>query len=146
MWDRLKPGPHYEQLSQAIIHAILSSEEVQERVAELHRQGVLDGEDILALALRFPPHGGLEAKVELMRKPGAERADGEGEAEEDDLPRRGSVRKGGRSSTPNEIAFENYLQNLFNEEIWMKDAGIRFLTKDDQIPEEEEIGSEEESK
>jgi hypothetical protein len=148
MWDRLKPGPHYEQLSQAIIHAILSSEEVQERVAELHRRGALDGDDIIALALRFPPHGGLEAKVELMRKPGAERAELEGdeEAEEESSPRPRKVKKSDRSRTPNEVAFEKYLVDRFNEAAWMKSAGIRFLDKDETVPEEEEISSEEESK
>lgn len=140
MWDRLKPGPHYEQLSQAIIHAILSSEEVQERVAELHRQGALDGDDVIALALRFPPHGGLEAKVELMRKPGAERAEpeDEDEAPERSKPRPRNVKKSERSRTPNEIAFEKYLVDRFNEEAWMKSAGIRFLEKDESIPKEEE--------
>jgi hypothetical protein len=148
MWDRLKPGPHYEQLSQAIIHAILSSEEVQERVADLHRQGALDGDDIIALALRFPPHGGLEAKVELMRKPDAERAELEDdeEAEEESSPRPPSVKKSGRPRTPNEIAFEKYLVDRFNEEAWMKNAGIRFLDKGETNPQEEEFSSEEETK
>ena len=80
MWDGIQPGPQYEKLSQAIIHAILSSNEVKSQVADLQNGGGLDGEDIIALALRFPPQGGLEARVELMRRAGG----GEGESDVED--------------------------------------------------------------
>ena len=144
MWDGLKPGPQYEKLSQAIIHAILSSNEVQSRVAEMQSKGGLDGEDIIALALRFPPQGGLEAKVELMRRSAGE--DGELDIDEEmaaDLeeepssaePRAGSSVSSKRTLSPNEAAFEEYLQNRFNDESWMREVKVRFLTeKEEGIP------------
>lgn len=143
MSDGMKPGPQYEKLSQAIIHAILSSNEVQSRVAELQKGGVLDGEDIIALALRFPPQGGLEAKVELMRRSGGE--DGESDIDdesvadlEEDLPTPAPepwIRSSGpskRTLSPNEAAFEKYLQNRFNDESWMKEVRIRFLPPEEK--------------
>ncbi len=139
MWDGLKPGPQYEQLSQAIIHAILSSNEVQSRVAEMQRKGGLDGEDIIALALRFPPQGGLEAKVELMRRSTGE--DGELDVDvemaadlEDPssaVPRAGSSVSSKRTLSPNEAAFEEYLQNRFNES-WMREVKVRFLAENEE--------------
>ncbi|MFQ5912772.1 MAG: hypothetical protein ACE5JS_06295 [Nitrospinota bacterium] len=142
MWDRLKPGPKYEALSQAILQAILSSKEVQARVDELLRQGALDGEDIVALALRFLPLGRLEAKVDLMRKSSGESAEvdvGEDEALVDGeegitLPLQ-DVRVGsaaGRKMTPNELAFEKFLQDRFDEKAWMREARIRFLSKGEE--------------
>jgi hypothetical protein len=138
MWDGLKPGPQYEQLSQAIIQAILSSSEVQALVADLHEKGGLEAEDIVALALRFPPQGGLEAKVELMRRSEGEES-GEpveeeagamdleeefsGQDTDSGFKPRGSM----NSRSPNEIAFENFLRDRFDSEAWMKKVGIRFL-------------------
>ena len=146
MWDGLKPGPQYEQLSQAIIHAILSSNEVQSQVADLQSKGGLDDEDIIAMALRFPQQGGLEAKVEVMRRSAEE--DGQLDIDEEmaaDLeedpssPEPGS--KGGcwvsskRTLSPNEVAFEEYLQNRFNDESWMREVRVRFLQeKEEGVP------------
>lgn len=139
MWDPLKSGPQYEKLSQAIIHAILSSEDVQARIAELQEEGALDGEDIIALALRFPPHGGLEAKVELMRKAvaeGAEEDEAEADPESKGPPSQDGAGSGSGGAkgklTPNETAFDNFLQGRFDEEAWMKQAGIRFLPEDEK--------------
>ena len=146
MSDGLKPGPQYEQLSQAIIHAILSSNEVQSRVADLQSKGGLDSEDIIALALRFPEQGGLEAKVEVMRRSAEE--DGELDIDEEmaaDLeedpsspepgPKGGYWVSSKRTLSPNEVAFEEYLQDRFNDESWMREVRVRFLQeKEKGIP------------
>lgn len=142
MWDGLKPGPQYEQLSQAIIQAILSSSEVQALVAEFHEKGGLEAEDIVALALRFPPQGGLEAKVELMRRSEGEESGGlaeegagamELEEESSGQGTDSGFKPGGsmNSRSPNEVAFENFLQEQFDSEAWMKKVGIRFLKEED---------------
>lgn len=143
MWDRLSPGPQYEQLSQAIIQAILSSKEVQDLVSDLLERGALNADDIVAVALRFPPHGGLEARVELIRKSSAERTDGSAGEEaaevEDEAPasRTGTGREPAgewrKQLTPNEIAFEKYLQDRFDEEAWMRRVRIRFLPENEKI-------------
>ena len=146
MSDGLKPGPQYEQLSQAIIHAILSSNEVQSRITDLQNKGGLDGEDIIALALRFPEQGGLEAKVEVMRRSAEE--DGEHDIDEEmavDLeedpsspepgPKGGYWVSSKRTLSPNEVAFEEYLQDRFNDESWMREVRVRFLQeKEEGIP------------
>ncbi len=144
MWDGLKPGPQYEKLSQAIIHAILSSNEVQSRVADLQSKGGLDDEDIIALALRFPQQGGLEAKVEVMRRSAEE--DGEldideemaADHEEDPSspePTGGYWVSSKRTLSPNEVAFEEYLQDRFNDESWMREVRVRFLQeKEEGVP------------
>jgi hypothetical protein len=147
MWDGLKPGPQYEQLSQAIIHAILSSNEVQSQVADLQSKGGLDDEDIIAMALRFPQQGGLEAKVEVMRRSAEE--DGQLDIDEEmaaDLeedpsspepgPKGGCWVSSKRTLSPNEVAFEEYLQNRFNDESWMREVRVRFLQekKEEGVP------------
>jgi hypothetical protein len=106
----------------------------------MQRKGGLDGEDIIALALRFPPQGGLEAKVELMRRSAGE--DGELDIDEEmaaDLeeepssaePRAGSSVSSKRTLSPNEAAFEEYLQNRFNES-WMREVKVRFLAENEE--------------
>ena len=146
MWDGLKPGPQYEKLSQAIIHAILSSNEVQSRVADLQSKGGLDDEDIIALALRFPQQGGLEAKVEVMRRSAEEDGeldiDEEMAADHDENPSSPEPGPKGefwvsskRTLSPNEVAFEEYLQNRFNDESWMREVRVRFLQeKEEGVP------------
>ena len=147
MWDWQKPGPPYEQLSQAIIRAILSSSEVQSFIEELHEQGGLEAEDIVALALRFPPEGGLEAKVELMRRGESEESEGSVDEEpgsvdqEEEFSQQGTelsrkIEGSPPSRSPNEIAFENFLQDQFDSEAWMREVGIRFLNEE-EIPVED---------
>ena len=128
----------FERLTEAIVRAILSSEEVMSQIRALQLGDALDPSDILALALRFPGHRGAEVRVELLRGD----RQGESEKEESRGPRGVNFDRkrnvSSRKLTRNEELFEKHLQDRFDEEAWMKKAGIRFEVKVEEKSEKEE--------
>jgi hypothetical protein len=128
----------FERLTESIVRSILSSEEVMSQIRALQLGDALDPSDILALALRFPGHRGAEVRVELLR------GDRQGESEKEEsrgpsgsnFGRKKNVSS--RKLTQNEELFKKYLQDRFDEEAWMKKAGIRFEVSLEEESEKEE--------
>jgi hypothetical protein len=65
-----------------------------------------------------------EEKDDLQASPAA----GSAKAEQKKQPTEGSSQKiDGKSLTENEVLFQKHLERNFDESLWMKKAGIRFL-------------------
>ncbi|MFQ6110565.1 MAG: hypothetical protein ACE5LX_00900 [Nitrospinota bacterium] len=113
------------RLSDAIIKAILSSEEVKGILSLLQQQGLVAPDDIFALALKFPTAGVMEAKMGQIRVEGKE-----GEDAVPVSPPLPSKEKAqfvdGKKLSPAEEAFMEYCAERFDSAEWLKKARIRF--------------------
>lgn len=124
MAERKDPQEGLERLTEAIVRAILSSEEVMTKIRDLQLGDILAPSDIVALALRFPGRRGAEVRVDLLR------GNREGEPEGSQTPQAGRRESGedllGRKLTHNEELFLKFLQERFDEKDWLKKAGIQY--------------------
>ena len=130
MAEREDPQEGLEKLTEAIVRAILSSEEVMTKIRDLQLGDSIGPTDILALALRFPGRRGAEVRVELIRGNRQETSEKEGPRIVK-MEQRGSPP--GRKLTRNEELFEQYLeqyvQEHFDLKAWLKKAGIQYDPK-----------------
>ncbi|MFQ5895435.1 MAG: hypothetical protein ACE5JJ_06425 [Nitrospinota bacterium] len=108
-------------LSEAIIKAILHSKEVKGVVMSLLKQGMLCPNDVLALALKFPSVGIMEAKMGQLKR------DQASSEETRAAPPEAAAEQfiDGKKLSPAEWAFEEYCAGRFNEEAWIKKARIQ---------------------
>jgi hypothetical protein len=124
MAEREDPQEGLERLTEAIVRAILTSEEVMKKIRDLQLGDVLTPSDIVALALRFPGKRGAEVRVDLLR------GSREGEPDGPQPPRPGKrehkEEPSSRKLTQNEELFEKYLQDRFDEKEWLKKKCLQF--------------------
>ncbi len=113
------------RLSDAIIKAILGSEEVKGILSLLQQRGLVAPDDIFALALKFPTAGVMEARMGQIRQ--------EGRGGENELvisppppPKEREQFVNGKKLSPAEEAFMEYCAERFDTSAWLKKARIRF--------------------
>ena len=121
-----KPQDGLERLSNAIINAILRSEEVKGLISRLQGEAKIQSEDVFALALKFPTPGVMEARMGRIDQ-GGEAGDSFDEetfeSEENDKPAFGQFIDGMKLNEK-EIEFQEFLAQRFDENDWMKGARL----------------------
>ena len=121
-----KPQDDLERLSNAIINAILRSEEVKGLISRLQGGAQIQPEDVFALALKFPTPGVMEARMGRINQDeeAGDSFDEETfESEEDDEPPFGQF-VDGMELSEKEIEFQEFLARRFDERGWMKGARL----------------------
>lgn len=106
-----RPNEELNELSKAITNALIKSDEVINTLFELKRQNMIDPSAKLAFIIKVNDIINIAEKLSEVKSPssaqGAEHVDG-------------------RKLTKNEIAFEEYLSEKFDEADWLKKHGIIF--------------------
>jgi hypothetical protein len=119
----------YENLNDAILHAIVASTEVQNILARFKKLNQIDNKAVLNLFLN------LDESYQLIHEESSEPATYKLEprtASEKPIKQEESSSKketslvDGEALTNNEVLFENFFQGNFNENKWMKKARVRF--------------------
>lgn len=109
-----------QRLSNAIINAILRSEEVKGLVYELMKKGCVRPEDVLALTLKFPTPGIMEAQMGEMNR---EETTVEIQQENNSASSSGQY-VDGKLLTENECAFYEYLADRFDVDAWLEQVRL----------------------
>ncbi len=121
-----KPQNDLERLSNAIINAILRSEEVKGIISRLQGDALIQPEDVFALALKFPTPGVMEARMGRINQDdeaGDSFNEETFESEENDDPPFGQFIDGLKLNEK-EIKFQEFLARRFDESGWMKGARL----------------------
>jgi len=121
----------YENLNDAILQAILLSKDVQDILARFKKQGQMNEKAVLNLFLSLEEL--YQMIDESSKKPGPYKIEPETSTPENFTEKRGKkpstkeeILIDGKLLTSNEVLFEKYTQEKFDETDWMKKAGIRF--------------------
>ncbi|MFQ5451530.1 MAG: hypothetical protein ACE5E9_12955 [Nitrospinaceae bacterium] len=117
----------YEQLNEAIMKAIVSSEEVKKVLMHFKSKDLINNLAVLNLILSLEELSELVFSRDDSFK--LEPVDGEspsqvsgGDPEPSDTTH---DKIDGKNLTRNEVLFEKFFQGVFDEKKWMKKAGIR---------------------
>lgn len=122
----------YENLNDAILRAILASKDVQEILARFKKQGQMNEKAVLNLFLSLDEmHQMIDEntadpatyKLEPGNKPSS--TDSSIEEKEKLTPKNETVIDG-QFLTLNEVLFEKYYEDKFDESGWLKKARIKF--------------------
>jgi hypothetical protein len=122
----------YENLNDAILRAILKSEEVQGIIARFKNSGQLNEKAVLNLFLSLdelhqminessPKNDTYKLEPDI-KEPSTNNSD---EKESKPILKKEDVIDG-QLLTLNEVLFEKFFQGSFNENTWMKKARVRF--------------------
>lgn len=121
MFDREKLPPELEELSKAIVKAIRDSEEVKRALGNLDRKKILHSKSFLAFVLSMQSLGEPGDPPKETSK-GKRRRGRKSEALAQYID--------GKRLSPNEVAFQEYCIQLFNEHAWLRGLGLKFDAKD----------------
>lgn len=119
----------YENLNDAILQAIVASEDVQKILVRLKEEEDFDHMAVLNLFLSLDEL--YEMISEKRKNPMAYKLEPvetqQAQEEEKGVEKPSSIvnKIDGKLLTLNETLFENYCQGKFNEEVWLKKARIR---------------------
>ena len=119
----------YENLNNAILQAIVGSEDVQDVLSRFKNQHLMDDKAVLNLFLSLDelyqiiheePSDPASYKLEprtVSEKP---------VKQEESSSKKETSLVDGEALTNNEVLFEKFFQRNFNEKSWMKKARVRF--------------------
>ena len=115
--------PEFEKLSKAITEAVMTSEKVRKIVEEIQKKDEICPQSFMVLVLKMQV---LTESLELK-------------IEQDNSARKSIAKKRGRKKTPEksqyidgrklskrEVDFEEFLNERFNSESWLKKNGLIF--------------------
>ena len=117
-----RPEENFEKLSKAITEAVMSSAKVKKVVEEISKKTSICPQSFMVLVLKMEV---LADALEL---------DVEEASVEHKKPKRGRKKSGkkqtqsidGKPLTPNELAFEEYVNQLFDDDEWLRKNGLIF--------------------
>jgi hypothetical protein len=124
----------YENLNDAILKAIVSSQEIQKILVKLKKKEEIDNMAVLNLFLSLDElhemiseknNNSISYKLEPLESKQSVDKNTESEEEKKISPIKNRNFIDGKALTLNETLFENFYQGKFNEEAWAKKAGIR---------------------
>lgn len=108
------PEAEYEKLLQALARAILASDELGPLLENLMSRGFFGPADLLIITLQAPnKRGKVGLSLGHMR-------DGADEGKKSDPDELAPYLIDGKRLSPQEIAFEEYYTNKFDEGFWLK--------------------------
>ncbi|MBC8287111.1 MAG: hypothetical protein H8E42_06515 [Nitrospinae bacterium] len=118
----------YENLNDAILRAIVASEDVQDILARFKKQNHMDDKAVLNLFLS------LDELHQMINEKSSDSATYKLEPSAPEKPmnkkEKSSLKEediiDGEILTLNEVLFEKFFQGAFNESSWMKKARVRF--------------------
>lgn len=110
MYNGDKSPKEIEELSKAIINAIMNSEKVKRSLLNLHRQSLMSPESFLALILK------MQDLIEVVERSDKKRPRKSNNTETQSWPQIID----GQKMDPKEIAFLHYCQEKFDEKEWLK--------------------------
>ena len=110
----------FEKLSRAITEAVISSPKVKKIVEEISKKTSICPQSFMVLVLKMEV---LASELDL---------EVEDASVENKKPRRGRKKSGknqiqqidGKPLTPNELAFEEYVNQRFDDEKWLRENGL----------------------
>ena len=126
------------ELSQAIVEALTHNEDVMSQLADLKLRDVIDSSTLLGLALKISDllelSGIAFTQEDIVEEPSALIGDGdENNDQNDDTDTEkfaGDINEeedaiiDGRELSSNEVAFQEWANNKFNEKEWLKSARL----------------------
>jgi hypothetical protein len=116
------PDRDYEKLSKAITEAVLSSEKVRKLVSEIQKKDEICPQSFMVLVLKLQSlTEGMETETEdpVQKAPKKTRRPKKSESEPDQFI-------DGERLSKKEIAFQEYINERFNAEEWLKKNGLIF--------------------
>lgn len=118
----------YENLNDAILQAIVASQEVQDILARFKKQNQINDKAVLNLFLSLNElHEMID---ENSSRPGTYKLEPETSTPQKAVGERPVLKRGniidGEVLTINEVLFEKFYQGKFNESTWMKKVRLRF--------------------
>ena len=116
------PDRDYEKLSKAITEAVLSSEKVRKLVSDIQKKDEICPQSFMVLVLKLQSlTEGMETESEepVQKAPKKTRRPKKSESEPDQFI-------DGERLSKKEIAFQEYINERFNAEEWLKKNGLIF--------------------
>jgi hypothetical protein len=118
------------ELSQVIIEALTQNEDVMTHLADVKERNVIDSQTLLGLALKISDLLELSGMAFTQEEVQNSLATGSGETTPAMLPESGQKEKNsfeeidGRKLTDNEIEFQEFSADKFDEKEWLQKTGL----------------------